>query len=170
MSPLASRLCSGPPPQAAHQGLKVKIFPVGINYFRGPREDLTDRQQYGTVRHGTVRYDAARCSAVRTRTQYASAATARGPETAAGAPAGHRFRSRVFVDVGEPIVPSDELVESFRRGGAEKRDACNSLLKKVSTGMKTATVQAPDFDTLQARWRLVGFGRRGQGGAGVRRR
>ena len=62
---------------------------------------------------------------------------------------GHRFRSRVFVDFGEPIVPDADLVEAYRTGGSAKRAACNELLKRISCGVQACIVEAPDFDTLQ---------------------
>ena len=62
---------------------------------------------------------------------------------------GHRFRSRVFVDFGQPIVPSAELVEAYRAGGSDKRAACNDLLKKISCGVQSCIVEAPNFETLQ---------------------
>jgi glycerol-3-phosphate O-acyltransferase / dihydroxyacetone phosphate acyltransferase len=81
-------LCAG--------GGKLKIIPVGINYFEG-----------------------------------------------------HRFRSRVFVDIGEPIVPDPALVEQYKRGGDERRAAQGELLASVKMGLEAVTVQAPDFNTLQ---------------------
>jgi len=62
---------------------------------------------------------------------------------------GHRFRSRVFVDIGEPIVPSQEQLAAFKKGGTDKRGACEDLLKAVTTGLRGVTVEAPDYDTLQ---------------------
>eukprot|EP01065_Artemidia_motanka_P029782 TRINITY_DN35863_c0_g1_i1.p1 TRINITY_DN35863_c0_g1~~TRINITY_DN35863_c0_g1_i1.p1 ORF type:complete len:640 (+),score=144.53 TRINITY_DN35863_c0_g1_i1:74-1921(+) len=62
---------------------------------------------------------------------------------------GHRFRSRVFVDIGEPIVPTQEQVERYRAGGADKRAAVQEVLSEVTQGVRAVTVQAPDYDSLQ---------------------
>lgn len=62
---------------------------------------------------------------------------------------GHRFRSRVFVDIGEPIVVSQELADQYIKGGDDKRNACNALLNQVIAGIRTVTVEAPNFDALQ---------------------
>jgi len=61
---------------------------------------------------------------------------------------GHRFRSRVFVDIGQPIVPDPSLVEQFRKGGAERKMAQNKLLEQVATALKGVTVEASDFNHL----------------------
>jgi glycerol-3-phosphate O-acyltransferase/dihydroxyacetone phosphate acyltransferase len=62
---------------------------------------------------------------------------------------GHRFRSRVFVDIGEPMKPSAEMVERYKRGGNEKRLACGELMDQIRSGISAVTVEAKDFDTLQ---------------------
>lgn len=79
-----------------YPGLKVKIVPLGLNYFKG-----------------------------------------------------HRFRSRVFVDIGEPIVPTDDQLARFCQGGEIRRAACRELLEKLAQGLNAVTVQAPDYDSLQ---------------------
>ncbi len=83
-------------PSLCAAGGKLKIIPVGINYFQG-----------------------------------------------------HRFRSRVFVDIGEPIIPDLTLVEQYKRGGDERHAAQAELLASVKIGLESVTVQAPDFNTLQ---------------------
>jgi 1-acyl-sn-glycerol-3-phosphate acyltransferase len=62
---------------------------------------------------------------------------------------GHKFRSRVFVDIGEPFVPSQEQVAKYDAGGAAKKAACGELLDQLLVGIHTVTVEAPDYDTLQ---------------------
>ena len=62
---------------------------------------------------------------------------------------GHRFRSRVFVDIGQPIVPSVSQATRFEAGGSDRRQAQNELLKQVMAGVKSVTIQADSFDTLQ---------------------
>lgn len=70
---------------------------------------------------------------------------------------GHRFRSRVYVETGEPIVPSDELLAQYRRGGEYKRAACVALLAQVRMGMQDVTIETPDrssFEFIQTVRRL----------------
>lgn len=62
---------------------------------------------------------------------------------------GHRFRSRVFVDIGVPITPSAEMANKYAAGGKAKREACNALLEEILAGLRSVTIQAPDFETLQ---------------------
>ncbi|CAG8592242.1 8622_t:CDS:2 [Ambispora gerdemannii] len=54
----------------------------------------------------------------------------------------HRFRSRVFVDVGNTIEVEERLVEMYRQG------ACQELLKTIHSSLLEITVNAPDYDTL----------------------
>ena len=63
---------------------------------------------------------------------------------------GHRFRSRVFVDIGVPIKPTREMIEGYTAGGQRKRNACNKLLDQIMKGLRGVTIQSPDFDTLQS--------------------
>ncbi|GAB5359032.1 hypothetical protein AAMO2058_000509600 [Amorphochlora amoebiformis] len=81
---------------ASSPGMKVKIIPLGLNYFKG-----------------------------------------------------HHFRSRVFIDIGAPIIPSDEQVQMYSEGGDQKRQACNELLQTIMAGIKACTIEAQDYDTLQ---------------------
>ncbi|RIA78732.1 hypothetical protein C1645_702617, partial [Glomus cerebriforme] len=60
----------------------------------------------------------------------------------------HRFRSRVFVDVGHPIEIEQRLVDLYRSGGEGKRQACQELLKTIQTSLTELTVNAPDYNTL----------------------
>lgn len=60
----------------------------------------------------------------------------------------HHFRSRAVVEFGTPIGITSELVEKYRMGGAEKRDACSKLLEIIYNGLKSVTVNTPDYDTL----------------------
>jgi glycerol-3-phosphate O-acyltransferase/dihydroxyacetone phosphate acyltransferase len=68
---------------------------------------------------------------------------------------GHRFHSRVFVDYGAPIYPSEELLRKYQsQESEEKREATSSLLKQIKEGLSNVTVETPDFDTLQLFWAL----------------
>jgi glycerol-3-phosphate O-acyltransferase/dihydroxyacetone phosphate acyltransferase len=63
---------------------------------------------------------------------------------------GHRFRSRVFVDIGAPYIPNPDLVAAYRDGSREeRRAACDTLLAKISISCKAVTVEAPDYNCLQ---------------------
>ncbi|MCP5888547.1 hypothetical protein NL336_27135, partial [Klebsiella pneumoniae] len=57
-----------------------------------------------------------------------------------------------------PLHAPPELVELFKLGGAEKRQAIASMLDIVFDGLKSVTVRAPDYETLmviQASRRLM---------------
>lgn len=60
----------------------------------------------------------------------------------------HRFRSRAVVSYGAPISIDPELVEKYAQGGAQKREAIASLLDDGYDGLKSVTVNAPNYDTL----------------------
>ncbi|CAG8817469.1 11513_t:CDS:10, partial [Gigaspora margarita] len=60
----------------------------------------------------------------------------------------HQFRSRAVVEFGSPILIPRELVEKYRKGGQNKRDACSDLLRIIYNGLKTVTVNTPDYETL----------------------
>ena len=62
---------------------------------------------------------------------------------------GHRFRSRVFVDIGQPFVPAMDMVDAYAQGGALKHSACNALLDQISVAINAVTIQAPDYEILQ---------------------
>lgn len=67
---------------------------------------------------------------------------------------GHRFRSRAYIDVGEPIIIPNELVESYKHGGQDKRDACSTLLDIIQQRLKSVTVTAPNHEVLQLIWAI----------------
>lgn len=69
----------------------------------------------------------------------------------------HCFRSRAVVEFGEAMDVPPNLVEKFKEGGAQRREAVNKLLDLVSDGLKTVTVRAPDYDTLIASHSLLFF-------------
>ena len=59
---------------------------------------------------------------------------------------GHRFRSRVVVEFGEPIRISKEMAKQYKDS---KRDAYHSLLSNVADGMRSVIVTAADYDQLK---------------------
>jgi glycerol-3-phosphate O-acyltransferase/dihydroxyacetone phosphate acyltransferase len=68
---------------------------------------------------------------------------------------GHRFHSRVFVDYGNPIYPSEELLKMYNTGDSGlKREATSKFLLDIREGLRNVTVQADDFHTLQLFWAL----------------
>ncbi|KAJ7343517.1 glycerol-3-phosphate O-acyltransferase, partial [Mycena albidolilacea] len=60
----------------------------------------------------------------------------------------HRFRSRAVVEFGRAIDVPLELVEMFKQGGVQKREAVSKFLALIYDALKTVTVRAPDYDTL----------------------
>ena len=60
----------------------------------------------------------------------------------------HRFRSRAVVEFGSALDVPPELVEEFKLGGVQKRDAVGKLLDLIYDGLKTVTIRAPDYETL----------------------
>ncbi|CAG8588080.1 11976_t:CDS:2 [Dentiscutata erythropus] len=60
----------------------------------------------------------------------------------------HQFRSRAVVEFGSPISISRELVEKYSKGGQDKRNACSNLLEVIYNGLKSVTVNTPDYETL----------------------
>ncbi|WFD20940.1 hypothetical protein MCAP1_003195 [Malassezia caprae] len=70
----------------------------------------------------------------------------------------HKFRSRAVIEFGVPLRVPPGLVDLFKKGGEEKRDAIASMLDIVFDGLKSVTVRTPDYDTLmmiQASRRLM---------------
>ncbi|CEP11780.1 hypothetical protein [Parasitella parasitica] len=80
---------------AENKNLKIKIVPVGLNYFHP-----------------------------------------------------HRFRSRAVVSYGVPISIEPDLVQDYVKGGAPKHEAISKVLEAGYEGLKSVTVNAPNYDTL----------------------
>lgn len=62
---------------------------------------------------------------------------------------GHKFRSRVALEFGEPyeILPESELVEQYRH---DKRASCSALLETITARLRSVTLNTPDYKVLQA--------------------
>ncbi|KAI8138022.1 hypothetical protein BJV82DRAFT_524338 [Fennellomyces sp. T-0311] len=60
----------------------------------------------------------------------------------------HKFRSRAVISYGAPITVEREWVESYKQGGPAKREAIAALLEAGHEGLKSVTVNAPNYDTL----------------------
>ena len=67
---------------------------------------------------------------------------------------GHRFRGRVFLDLGEPFEVPDELVALYAAGGQSKHEATAKLMALVEEELGAVTVSAPDYETLEFFWTL----------------
>ena len=65
---------------------------------------------------------------------------------------GHKFRSRVFVDYGEPFEVSAALVRRYADG--DHRGAGDALMAEILTAVKAVTVQAPSSDVAEIFWML----------------
>jgi len=60
----------------------------------------------------------------------------------------NKFRSRAVVEFGKPINIPQELIDQYKLGGSEKREACSTLLESIYNSLLTVTVTAPDYETL----------------------
>ncbi|KAH8556008.1 hypothetical protein BGW37DRAFT_479445 [Umbelopsis sp. PMI_123] len=60
----------------------------------------------------------------------------------------HRFRSRAVVSYGPPISIDNKLVSDYKNGGEAKREATAQVLQLGRDGLKSVTVNAPDYDVL----------------------
>ncbi|KAG2173946.1 hypothetical protein INT44_000059, partial [Umbelopsis vinacea] len=60
----------------------------------------------------------------------------------------HRFRSRAVVSYGPPISIDKKLVQDFKNGGEAKREATSTVLQQGRDGLKSVTVNAPDYNVL----------------------
>ncbi|KAG9290933.1 hypothetical protein G9A89_011083 [Geosiphon pyriformis] len=60
----------------------------------------------------------------------------------------HQFRSRAVVEFGSPITITRDLVQKYKNGGADKREACTKLLDIIYNGLTSVTVNTPDYETL----------------------
>ncbi len=65
---------------------------------------------------------------------------------------GHRFRGRAYVEYGDPFSLPQELIETYRKGGPSKIEACNKLMDTIRDQLKAVTVSAPSWDQLQMLW------------------
>lgn len=61
---------------------------------------------------------------------------------------GHRWRSRIVVDVGRPVVVPAELAEAYRDAN-KRREAQAEFLKSVEAALRGVTLNAPDMRSLQ---------------------
>ena len=67
----------------------------------------------------------------------------------------HKFRSRVVVEFGTAMDVPQDYVQMFKEGGTQKRQAVGKLLDLIYDGLKTVTIRAPDYETLQVRINIM---------------
>lgn len=58
---------------------------------------------------------------------------------------GYKFRSRAYLEFGEPITPPEELVTLFN---TDKRKATGLFLDQLNTALRAVTINVPDWKTL----------------------
>lgn len=63
----------------------------------------------------------------------------------------HKFRSRAVIEFGPPVEIPDELVEKYKKGGADKRDAIGGTLDMTLAALHQVTVVTPTYETLMVR-------------------
>jgi glycerol-3-phosphate O-acyltransferase/dihydroxyacetone phosphate acyltransferase len=59
---------------------------------------------------------------------------------------GHRFRGRVVVEYGAPVLITKEIMDAYHKS---KRDAYQMLLHEVEKGMRSVIVTATDYNELK---------------------
>jgi len=67
---------------------------------------------------------------------------------------GHRFRSRAFVHIGDPVYVTDEQVRHFSSGSEGRRAEVSNLMKRIEDGLRYVTVQTDSYEDLQLFWAL----------------
>lgn len=63
--------------------------------------------------------------------------------------ASDRFRSRVAVEYGPPVSIPASYVQMYKAGGEQKHRAISELLSRISSALKSVTINAPDYDVLR---------------------
>ena len=63
----------------------------------------------------------------------------------------HKFRSRAVVEFGQPMDIPLALVEKFKEGGSQRREAVGLFLDQIHDALKKVTVRAPDYETLEVK-------------------
>lgn len=60
-----------------------------------------------------------------------------------------------MISYGAPIPISRSEVEKFKVGGIQKREAIANLIKAGQEGLKTVTVNSPDYETLRVSYKML---------------
>lgn len=61
----------------------------------------------------------------------------------------HKFRSRAIVEFGYPIEISRGLLEKYKNP-TTMREAVQELMEQITEGLKSVTINCPDYETLMA--------------------
>ena len=133
---------------AATPGLNVTIVPVGINYFKGHRFRSRVFVDIGRCLHLPPARKHPRHARVRPAHTSTTCSTIH-PSPPAPRACTHTHTLHSSPSTGEPIKPTAEMVAKFQSGGDDKRSACGALLEEVSAGIRSVTIQAKDYNTLQ---------------------
>ena len=67
---------------------------------------------------------------------------------------GHKFRSRVYLDVGDPIELTAQQVSDYKAGGDEKKKAIADVLDQVHKSLRLVTATAPSYRVLHLLWAI----------------
>jgi len=67
---------------------------------------------------------------------------------------GHRFRSRAFVDIGDPYYVTEQEVNLYKSGKEGKREAIGNLMKRITNDLEQCLVGTEDYEELQLLWAL----------------
>lgn len=67
---------------------------------------------------------------------------------------GHKFRSRVYLDVGDPIELTAQQVSDYKAGGEEKKKAIADVLEQVHRSLRLVTATAPSYRVLHLLWAI----------------
>jgi glycerol-3-phosphate O-acyltransferase/dihydroxyacetone phosphate acyltransferase len=59
------------------------------------------------------------------------------------------------IEFGTPISIKQDLVEKYRQGGPDKREACGKLLDTIYDALKSVTVNAGSYETLMVKCRVM---------------
>ena len=67
---------------------------------------------------------------------------------------GHKFRSRVYLDVGDAIELTAQQVSDYKAGGEEKKKAIADVLEQVHKSLRLVTATAPSYRVLHLLWAI----------------
>jgi len=69
---------------------------------------------------------------------------------------GHKFRSRAYIDIGDPLILNKELIDLYKNSSssAEKKQACKQLMETIHKSLLSVTTQAPSIEVLRLCWAI----------------
>jgi len=59
----------------------------------------------------------------------------------------HKFRSRAVIEFGDAVSVDSAMIKEFKEG--KKRVAVGATMAEIESALKSVTVSAPNFETLQ---------------------